>query len=107
MTPTLLKRLALSLLLAFFLLFAQQGAMRHAVSHLSERLNPSSQEKQLPHQAACDLCGTYADLNGAAAASGFKLPSASPVIQGNLLSRTDITTQAPRAFFARAPPSFA
>lgn len=101
------KRLALSLLLAFFLLFAQQGAIRHAVSHLSERLNPSSQEKQLPHQAACDLCGTYADLNGAAAASGFKLPLSSPVVLSKPLSRTNVPAQARRAFHARAPPAFA
>lgn len=103
----LLKRLSLTLLLSFFLLFAQQGALRHAASHLGETLHPPGQEKQLPHQAACDLCGAYADLNGTAAASGFKLPPASPVILGSILSRTDITTQVPRAFRARAPPSFA
>lgn len=107
MTTQLLKRLSLSLLLSFFLLFAQQGVLRHAASHLGETLNPSSHQKQLPHQAACDLCGAYADLNGAAAASGFKLPPAPLVALDAPLASSDVTTQTPRAFRARAPPVFA
>ncbi|MDP2828575.1 MAG: hypothetical protein Q8O37_08205 [Sulfuricellaceae bacterium] len=100
------KRLSLSLLLAFFLLFAQQGAMRHAVSHLSEALNPSGQEKQLPHQAACDLCGTYADLNGAAAANKFRLPTMWLALPGKPTSPYFASSTATQPYLARAPPAF-
>jgi hypothetical protein len=53
----------LPLLLAFALLFAQQGAARHALSHvLTEQ---TQQNKQLPHSPACEQCAAYAQVGGA------------------------------------------
>lgn len=99
-------RLLLFLLLAFTLLFAQQGAAIHALSHLSEPLpTHSQQDKQLPHSPACDECVVYAGIGGAVAASKLIIPSITlhllPVaaIQPLLLSHPAPLYQ------ARAPPS--
>jgi hypothetical protein len=100
------KRLSLSLLLAFFLLFAQQGVTRHAISHLGETPYPSSQEKQLPHQTACDLCGAYASLSSAATSSGFLLPATWIDLPENSASIDFVSSSTPQSYLARAPPSF-
>ena len=63
-------RLLLSLWLAFFLLFAQQGAALHALSHFADSVPAQSQqEKHLPHSPACDKCVVYAGIGSAAASS--------------------------------------
>lgn len=64
------SRLLLSLWLAFFLLFAQQGAALHALSHLADSVpEQSQQEKHLPHSPACDKCVVYAGIGSAAASA--------------------------------------
>jgi hypothetical protein len=56
--------------LAFLLLFAQQGAVLHALSHLSGPTPTQSQpDKQLPHSQACDKCVVYAQMAGSVAAT--------------------------------------
>ena len=62
------SRWLLHLCLALALLFAQQGAALHALSHLAENLpSQSEQEKHLPHSPACDKCVVYAGMGSAAA----------------------------------------
>jgi len=64
------SRLLLSLWLAFVLLFAQQGAVLHALSHFADSAPAQSQqEKHLPHSPACDKCVVYAGIGGAAASA--------------------------------------
>jgi len=64
------SRLLLSLWLAFTLLFAQQGAVLHALSHLAEGTPAQSQqEKHLPHSPACDKCVVYAGIGSAASSA--------------------------------------
>ena len=64
------SRLLLSLWLAFALLFAQQGAALHALSHLADSVPAQSQqEKHLPHSPACDKCVVYAGIGSAAPSS--------------------------------------
>ena len=53
-------RFLLPLLLAFALLFAQQGAAMHALGHIM-----AQQDKQAPHSPACEQCAAYAQLGGA------------------------------------------
>jgi len=61
------SRLLFSLWLAFVLLFAQQGAALHALSHFADGVPAQSQqEKHLPHSSACDKCVVYAGIGGAA-----------------------------------------
>ena len=60
------SRLLFLLWLAFALLFAQQGAALHALSHLADSVPAQSQqEKNLPHSPACDKCVVYAQLGSA------------------------------------------
>lgn len=69
------SRLLLPLWLAFALLFAQQGAALHALSHLADGAPAQSQqEKHLPHSPACDKCAVYAGIGSAA-------PSSPPVFR--------------------------
>jgi hypothetical protein len=64
------SRLLFSLWLAFVLLFAQQGAALHALSHLADSVPAQSQqEKHLPHSPACDKCVVYAGIGSAAPSS--------------------------------------
>jgi len=61
------SRFLLSLWLAFALLFAQQGAALHAMSHLADGVpEQSQQEKHLPYSPACDKCVVYAGIGSAA-----------------------------------------
>ena len=60
-------RFLLSLMLAFALLFAQQGAAVHTLGHiLAEQ---AQQDKQAPHSPACEQCAAYAQLGGALGSS--------------------------------------
>jgi hypothetical protein len=64
------SRLLFSLWLAFVLLFAQQGAALHALSHFADGVPAQSQQdKHLPHSPACDKCVVYAGIGGAAPSS--------------------------------------
>ncbi|HUX64940.1 hypothetical protein [Sulfuricella sp.] len=64
------SRLLLSLWLAFALLFAQQGAALHALSHFADGVPAQAQqEKHLPHSPACDQCVAYAGIGSAALSS--------------------------------------
>lgn len=56
-------RFLLPLLLAFALLFAQQGAAMHALGHILTQ--QAQQDKQAPHSPACEQCASYAQLGGA------------------------------------------
>lgn len=52
------------LLLAFALLFAQQGATLHTLRHVFAE-HTQQQNKQLPHTGDCEQCTTYAQLASA------------------------------------------
>jgi len=58
-----LSRIFFPLLLAFALLFAQQGGAAHALRHALEK--QSQQDKQSPHSLSCEQCATYAQLGSA------------------------------------------
>lgn len=55
-----MKRIRLILLLAFALLFVQQGGLAHGIAHTL-----AEQQQSLPHDAPCELCATYAQLGSA------------------------------------------
>lgn len=64
------SRLILFIFLVFSLLFAQQGAALHALSHFADSVPAQSQqEKHLPHSPACDKCVAYAGTGSAAPSS--------------------------------------
>ena len=91
--------------LAALLLFAQQGSLLHAVTHVPSN-TPAQHERQLPHSKVCDKCIAYAEL-------GTALKSADPVLQladfGAVLASNipQLFLAAPLyAFSSRAPPAF-
>lgn len=100
------SRLLPFLLLAFALLFAQQGAALHALSHLGEPLpTQSQQDKHLPHSQACEKCVVYAGVGSAVGASALTLPSCSVVAAHLASAATAFQPQATQPYLSRAPPS--
>ena len=99
------SRLLLFLLLAFALLFAQQGAAIHALSHLTEPLpSHSQQDKQLPHSPACDKCVLYAGVGTALASSALAISAAVAHIPQLAFTPPALLSQPTRLYHARAPP---
>jgi len=99
----MLNRILYTAILAFALLFAQQGAAWHALSHTSPAGHSQSDQK-LPHGEQCTKCAAFSQL-GAACVS-----SAPPLV---LLSFNDVAPQhtaSPfyrlsfQAYQSRAPP---
>ncbi|MDD5404784.1 MAG: hypothetical protein PHZ14_09660 [Sulfuricella sp.] len=102
------SRPLLFLLLAFALLFAQQGAVVHALSHLAgPQPSHSQQDKHLPHSPACEKCVAYAGIGSAVAATGLSLPT--PALAGAHFQREPggRLAQAVCHYHSRAPPSLA
>jgi len=62
--PVKLRRLRWALLLPLFLLFAQQGELRHEYGHYAQAA--TSCLKAPPSNAHCPTCLAYASLAGAA-----------------------------------------
>ena len=73
---TMLKRPLYSLIIAFALLFAQEGALWHGVSHTTAPTN-SQQDQSLPHAEQCAKCVAFAHTGAAAPATPlyFALPA--------------------------------
>lgn len=91
--------------LAFALLFAQQGAALHALSHLADSVPAQSQQgKHLPHSPACDKCVAYAGIGSAAPSSPpmFATQEATAILAAVLFL---LFFSAPLySYFSRAPP---
>ncbi len=93
------------LLLVFALLFTQQGAATHALSHLNESLpSHSQQDKQLPHSSACDECVVYAGVGNAVASNSLLIPAETVQRQHIATSQSSPHFQPVRLYHARAPP---
>lgn len=60
-----MRKISWILWLPLFLLFAQQGELRHEYSHFGEQ-KESSKDKAPPGSDHCPLCLAYAHLAGAA-----------------------------------------
>lgn len=99
------RRIFLYAMLSALLLFGQQGAAMHALSHLAEsRPAHSEQDKNLPHSPVCDKCVVYAGIGAAA-------PSSPPLFAA--LDAASILFAVPfrlffspalRSYLSRAPP---
>ena len=100
----MLNRILYTAILAFALLFAQQGAAWHALSHTSGTVGHSQPEHKLPHGEQCTKCAAFSQL-GAACVS-----SVPPLV---LLNFNDVAPQhaaspfyrlSLQAYQSRAPP---
>jgi hypothetical protein len=94
-------RLFLPLLLVFALLFAQQGAVTHSISHV---LAEQSQDQSLPHHQHCDLCAVYAQIGSAISSSHVSFDFASSFEKTLATHSLSLRSIAFTAFAARAPP---
>jgi len=59
------KRSLYSLFLAFALLFAQQGAAWHALSHTNSTARHSQSDQKLPHGEQCTKCAAFSQIGAA------------------------------------------
>lgn len=101
----MIQRWLLHLAFAFALLFAQQGAALHALSHLAEGSPAhSEQEKHLPHAPACEKCVAYAAMGSAASSPplAFDTPKAIGIFAAIALFSALVSPL--HAYRSRAPP---
>jgi hypothetical protein len=94
---------ALNALLILLLLFAQQAAYAHAISHLGKE--PPAKE-QLAHSKLCGKCVSFEKISGVAPASvpvlvSLELFFAQPLHVDYVFSPRTVA-----AFHSRAPPFF-
>ena len=106
MSPGMLCR---SLLLPLLLLFAQQGAVLHGLSHFSASHSTDPRgdpERQQPHSGPCELCLAFAHLD--AAAKPEPLAIQPPVLGFGVAAVSRVPTRAPPAppEQSRGPPTF-
>ena len=95
------SRLLLPLFLLFALLFAQQGAVTHGISHV---LAEQSQDQSLPHHEHCDLCAVYAQIGSAIGSGHVSFDFTSSFEETLTAHSVSFHSVAFNAFAARAPP---
>ena len=95
-----LQRLLFCLLTAL-LLFAQQAAHVHAVSHLGKELPP---KEQLGHSQLCGKCASFEKFSAAAPVSHAASPAVALVFSQPDADACTFRAVAVPAFHSRAPP---
>ena len=90
-------------LLILLLLFAQQAAYAHAVSHLGKE--PPAKE-QLAHSKLCDKCVSFEKISGIAPAGVPVLVALDVRFVQPLPARYSFRPHTVAAFHSRAPPQF-
>jgi hypothetical protein len=97
------QRWLFSLCLALALLFAQQGGILHALSHLVEN-HSAPQEKHLPHSPICDECVAYAGVDSATVTASFFFALQQGIVVLAVVLFATLIPAAFRAYRSRAPP---
>jgi hypothetical protein len=101
-----MKRSFAVTVLSCLLLFMQQGAAWHSLTHLDDWLQrPHEQGLQLPHEdGSCPLCALF--TGGSSAAPNDAVVAPAPVGGSGPLLADDSTTtaSAPSFYLTRAPP---
>lgn len=102
----MLKRSFSTLILAFALLFVQQAALWHSVSHVTSAEN-SSQDQKLPHSDQCEKCVAFAHVGAAATATPlhFALPQSASICVQFIAPAIQLALHF--AYQSRAPPILA
>lgn len=98
---TMSRRLLTLLLLAFSLLFVQQGAAMHSIAHT---LNEQSPDQSLPHDPQCELCIAYAQIGSAVGSNVVHFDFTASFTASYERTCNDPLTITLAAFAARAPP---
>jgi hypothetical protein len=91
--------------LAFLILFVQQGALLHAMSHvLAERTSQSQFDIGTGGAGHCSQCLAYADASGASLGSAPSIALEHFDAQPLALFADSIAWRTLCAYFSRAPP---
>ncbi|GAB4123244.1 MAG: hypothetical protein Fur0040_04470 [Sideroxydans sp.] len=98
--PAMSRRLLVFLLLACALLFVQQGALLHGLSHTL-----AEQKQSLPHDQACELCVAYAQVGSAVGSSPLQIDFGPASVTMHEVGQTSPRAFPCPAFAARAPPA--
>lgn len=103
---TMLKRTLYPLILAFALLFTQQAALWHGVSHTGSATS-SQQDQHLPHAEQCAKCLSFAHIDAAATATphACAVPQRVQALVYLHVSAAHAAQHPP--YQSRAPPRFA
>ncbi len=97
----MLRSAFLKFLLILALLFAQQGAVMHGISHV---LAEQSQDQSVPHHGHCDLCAVYAQIGNAIGSSHILFDFSAAFAEIHAPQADSYSSCAFAAFEARAPP---
>jgi len=87
-------------LLVFTLLFAQQGALSHGISH-----QLAQQDQSAPHDTQCELCAAYAHIGSAVGSSDVRLSIDASTKPVEVFYVATFHSTLFAAFAARAPPT--
>lgn len=104
----MIPSLPITLLLAFLLLFAQQGGLLHGVGHLADYSPARQQQEQHPHPGeVCDECLAYAGIGSAVSSTALPaLSFVSSCLPADALPAA-FSTAPQLAYRSRAPPLLA
>jgi hypothetical protein len=97
----MLRTFLLRSLLAFTLLFTQQGLVTHAIAHT---LAEQAQDHSLPHDQQCELCAAYAQLGSAVGSAEIHFDLTASFGEAHTVFAATPHPSAFAAFAARAPP---
>lgn len=100
----MLNRIIYTAVLAFTLLFAQQGAAWHALSHASSTVGHSQPDQKLPHGEQCTKCAAFSQLGAACVSSAPPLVLLSFNAVAPQLAAPEFYRLSPQAYQSRAPP---
>ncbi len=97
----MLRTFFLRSLLAFTLLFTQQGLVTHAIAHT---LAEQTQDQSLPHDGQCELCAAYAQIGSAVSSSEVHFDLGISFDETHAAFAATPRSTSFAAFAARAPP---
>lgn len=102
----MLNRIVCTAVLAFALLFAQQGAAWHALSHTGGQAGHSQSDSKLPQGEQCTKCAAFSQLGSACVSS---TPAINLAIFSHVVPQyaaTQYSCLNLQAYQSRAPPPF-
>ncbi|WP_137719999.1 hypothetical protein [Methylobacillus flagellatus] len=102
-----MRRSFLHLLFVFLLVFAQQGAAVHALSHYADADTQQQSQDQAPHSPLCEQCLGHAQLIGTGASEFTFAVTPTTAIKVATSPTLQYRQGALNAYRARAPPSLA
>jgi hypothetical protein len=101
----MLRRLILTITLAFLFGLGQQGALVHQFSHLEE-LAPLSQQQDKGAHSVCDECIAYGGIAYAIHTAQFEFPLPPALFEKSSHQAAASLSSAVAPYLARAPPLF-